>query len=155
MDISFGLFFLSGLFFGILMMKFLAPTSEKSQDFRSRSAVYFYGFLGEIYDQYTQQTLGKRLIFKMVSQSKTPVTILHWIIILKDQHTHIKRAVEYRPQNCISVLKPDESFTFEITDLTLFHQECVDDIILRTKDHGQVHLSPENLNELIHEIRNK
>ena len=136
-------------------MKFLIPQKEGAQDYASRKAVYFYGFLGEIYDQYTQQVLGKRLIFKMVSQTKTPVTILHWIIILKDQHTHIKRAVEYRPQNCISVLKPDESFTFEITDLSLFHQETVDDIILRTKDHGQVHLSSENLNELIQEIRNK
>lgn len=109
-------------------------------------------FISEIYDQYTRKTTPSRFSVSVTNLSKRPVELLSWFMRFKSPETHASRKIEFRPQNLTSTLPAGERFTIELSDLEVFRDRELEDIVVRALPGGEVQLPSDELERIKREL---
>lgn len=125
-----------------------APLGKKEQE----TKLELKGFISEIYDQYTRKTTPSRFSVSITNLSDHPVELLGWFMRFKSQGSAISRKIEFRPQNLTSNLPAKERFTIEVSDLEVFRDRDLEDIVVRALPGGEVSISRQELESLAEEI---
>lgn len=109
-------------------------------------------FISEIYDQYSRITTPSRFSVSVTNLSTKPVELLGWFMRFKNPETQTSRKIEFRPQNLTSTLPAGERFTIELSDLEVFKDRELEDIVVRALPGGEVQLPDSELDQIKKEL---
>jgi|GEM_PF-5807347 hypothetical protein len=151
------LFFIAGFCLGKLTRFFDPKQSGLSDslpygDEHERPRLELRAFISEIYDQYSRVTTPSRFSVSVTNLSQKPVELLSWFMRFKSIETNISRKIEFRPQNLTSTLPAGERFTIELSDLKVFEDRELEDIVVRALPGGEVQLPEGELESIKKEL---